>query len=214
MPPIRLALVDDYEVVLVGLAHMFAAYTDRVRVVEIDAGRPVTTEVDIALYDTFGQPEADGNDVAAIVANGRAAKVAVYTWSFDQRLIDCALRQGAHGYLSKTLPASELVEALEQIHAGETVISQPPGRRHSTVGLDWPGRTEGLSDRESEILALITQARSNAEIAAMAYLSINTVKSYLRALYRKIGVRSRTEAALWGLEHGFAAGPHRMDDWR
>ena len=59
-------------------------------------------------------------------------------------------------------------------------------RGRSAVGLDWPGRGEGLSDRESEILALITQGKSNAEVAALTYLSPNTVKSYIRTIYRKI----------------------------
>ena len=69
--------------------------------------------------------------------------------------------------------------------------------------LDWPGRREGLTDRESEILALITQGKSNAEVAALTYLSPNTVKSYIRTLYRKIGVDSRTQAVLWGVGNGF-----------
>jgi DNA-binding NarL/FixJ family response regulator len=211
--PIRLALIDDYEVVLIGLAHMFDSYRDRVAVVDIEIGQPVTTDVDIALFDTFAQHEADRNDIRTIVANQHAARVTVYTWSFDQRLIDSALEQGASGYLSKTLPAAELVQALERIHAGEIVISSAPARRRPTVGHDWPGRTEGLSDRESEILALVTQAKANAEIAEMTYLSVNTVKSYLRSIFQKIGVRTRTEAALWGVNHGFALDNHRVDDW-
>jgi len=211
--PLRLALIDDYEVVLVGLAHLFDSYRDRVEVVQLEIGQAVTTSVDIALLDTFAQHEADGNNVATIVANSHTAKVAVYTWSFDRKLIDSALRQGASGYLSKTLPAAELVVALERIHAGEIVISDAPPRNRPTVGLDWPGRSEGLSDRESEILALVTQAKSNNEIAEMTYLSINTVKSYLRSLYRKIGVSTRTEAALWGVDHGFSLDGHRIDDW-
>lgn len=210
--PIRLALIDDYEVVLIGVAHMFDEYRERVEVVELVIGEPVGVDVDIALFDTFAQREADGNDVGAIVASGHADKVAVYTWSFDPRLVDSALRQGARGYLSKTLPAAELVSALERIHAGEVVVSDSP-RSRPTVGLDWPGRTEGLSDREAEILALVTQAKSNREIAEMTYLSINTIKSYLRSLFQKIGVRTRTEAALWGVEHGFAVENHRVDDW-
>jgi DNA-binding NarL/FixJ family response regulator len=210
--PVRLALVDDYEVVLVGLAHMFDDYRDRIEVVELVIGQPVAVHVDVALLDTFAQREADGNDVSTIVASGHAAKVAVYTWSFAPALVDSALRQGARGYLSKTLPAAELVNALERVHAGEVVVSDSP-RSRSTVGLDWPGRTEGLSDREAEILALVTQAKSNREIAEMTYLSINTIKSYLRSLFRKLGVRSRTEAALWGVEHGFAVESHTIDDW-
>ena len=70
-------------------------------------------------------------------------------------------------------------------------------RACSAVGLDWPGRGEGLSDRASEILALITQGKSNAEVAAQTYLSPNTVKSYIRTIYRKIEVGSRTQAVLW-----------------
>jgi DNA-binding NarL/FixJ family response regulator len=211
--PIRLALVDDYEVVLVGLAHMFDEYRDRVQVVELRIGEPVVDDVDIALLDTFAQGEADGPELAALVANGHASHVVVYTWNFDRRLIDAALAQGASGYLSKTLPAAALVDALEHVHAGEIVVSATPPRSRPTVGLDWPGRVEGLSDREAEILALVAQGKSNAEIAAMTYLSVNTVKSYLRVVFRKLGVHRRTEAALWGMRHGFAIEGHRVDDW-
>lgn len=117
-------------------------------------------------------------------------------------------------YLSKTLPARELVAALEAVHAGETVVSDIPPRARSAVGLDWPGRGEGLSDREAEILALITQGKSNAEIATLTYLSPNTVKSYIRSIYRKIEVGSRTQAVLWGVEHGFKPDHHRIEHWR
>jgi DNA-binding NarL/FixJ family response regulator len=71
--------------------------------------------------------------------------------------------------LSKALPARDLVAALEAIHAGDIVISDPPSRPRSIGGLNWPGRSEGLTDRESEILALIIQGRSNAEVATLTY---------------------------------------------
>ena len=149
-----------------------------------------------------------------MVANPRASRVVVYTWNFHPDLIASAQQHGAHGYLSKTLPARELVAALEAVHAGETVISDPPPRARSAVGLDWPGRGEGLSDRESEILALITQGKSNADVARLTYLSPNTVKSYIRSIYRKIDVGSRTQAVLWGVAHGFTPDHHRIDHWR
>ena len=119
-----------------------------------------------------------------------------------------------HGYLSKTLPARDLVAALEAVHAGETVISDPPARATRAPGLDWPGRREGLTDREAEILALITQGKSNAEVAALTYLSPNTIKSYIRTIYRKINVASRTQAVLWGVNHGFTPDHRRIDHWR
>ena len=212
--PITVALVDDYDVVVMGVAKMFDRYRDRVVVAELDSNEPVEDSVDIVLYDSFAQPESDHDEIAVLVANPHARRVVVYTWNFHPDLVESARQKGAHGYLSKTLPARELVAALEAVHAGETVISSAPARGRSAVGLDWPGRGEGLSDREAEILALITQGKSNAEVATLTYLSPNTVKSYIRTIYRKIGAGSRTQAVLWGVEHGFMPDHNRIEHWR
>ncbi|MDQ1531480.1 MAG: two-component system, NarL family, response regulator LiaR [Microbacteriaceae bacterium] len=208
-----MALVDDYDVVLVGLAHLFDEYRERIVVAELDANAALDDAIDIVLYDSFAQPESDRAEIAALVSNPRARRVVVYTWNFQPELVAAARALGVHGYLSKTLSAGELVAALEAVHAGEVVISRPPGRTRSGAGLDWPGRREGLTDRESEILALITQGKSNAEVAHLTYLSPNTVKSYIRSIYRKIGVASRTQAVLWGVDHGFTPDHHRIDHW-
>jgi len=153
-------------------------------------------------------------EIGILARNPRARRVVVYTWNFHPDLIDNARHHGAHGYLSKTLTARDLVAALERVHAGEVVISDPPPRARAAVGLDWPGRGEGLTDREAEILALITQGKNNADVAALTFLSPNTVKSYIRAIYRKIEVESRTQAVLWGVKHGFTPDHHRIDHWR
>ena len=63
------------------------------------------------------------------------------------------------------------------------------------------------------MLALITQGKSNPEIAALCYLSINSVKTYVRSAYSKIGVSSRTQAMLWGIDHGLHITGRRIDDW-
>ena len=212
--PITVALVDDYDVVVMGVANMFDKYRDRIVVAELDTNMAVQDTVDIVLYDSFAQPESDHEEIAVLVDNPRARRVVVYTWNFHPDLIESARQHGAHGYISKTLPARELVAALEAVHAGETVISDAPPRARSAVGLDWPGRGEGLSDRESEILALITQGKSNAEVAKLTYLSPNTVKSYIRSIYRKIGAGSRTQAVLWGVDHGFTPDYHRIEHWK
>lgn len=212
--PITVALVDDYDVVVKGVANMFDNYRDRVVVAELDATTGVKDTVDIALYDSFAQPESDDREIATLIDNPRARRVVVYTWNFHPDLIASARRHGAHGYLSKTLPARDLVTALEAVHAGELVISEPGPRTRSAPSLDWPGRTEGLSDREAEVLALITQGKSNAEVARLTYLSPNTVKSYIRSIYRKIDVASRTQAVLWGVGHGFTPDHHRIDHWK
>jgi DNA-binding NarL/FixJ family response regulator len=217
--PILIALIDDYDVVLAGIASMLDAYRDRVLVAEIDANKPLRDTVDIALYDSFAQPESDHHEIGVLIRSPHARRVVVYTWNFHPDLVSSAQRQGAHGYLSKALPARDLVAALEAVHAGDTVsgdmvISDKPGRFRSASPLDWPGRREGLTDREAEILALITQGKNNAEIAALTYLSPNTIKSYIRTIYRKIEVTSRTQAVLWGIRNGFTPDHHRIDHWR
>jgi DNA-binding NarL/FixJ family response regulator len=212
--PVSVALVDDYDVVVMGVANILSQYREQVVVAELDANTPVSEVVDIVLYDSFAQPESDHDEISVLVRNPNARRVVVYTWNFASDLVDSALKQGVCGYLSKALPARELVAALCAIHAGDVVVSDPPGRSRPITGLDWPGRTEGLSDRESEVLALITQGLSNADVARLTYLSPNTVKSYIRSIYRKIGVASRTQAVLWGINNGFAPNRHRIDHWR
>jgi DNA-binding NarL/FixJ family response regulator len=212
--PLSIALIDDYDIVVMGIAHILEQYRDRVVIAELDTNKDVSDMVDIVLYDSFAQPESDHDEISVLIRNPRARRVAVYTWNFDPDLIESARQQGVHGYLSKALPARELVAALEAIHAGDIVISDPPFRVRSIGGLNWPGRSEGLTDRESEILALITQGKSNAEVATLTYLSPNTIKSYIRTIYRKINVTSRTQAVLWGVRHGFTPDHHRIEHWR
>ncbi|MDM7832513.1 LuxR C-terminal-related transcriptional regulator [Cellulomonas edaphi] len=212
--PLTVALVDDYDLVVMGVAKILDQYRDRVVVAELDTNEPVRDVVDIVLYDSFAQPESDQQELAVLVRNPCARRVVVFTWNFHPDLIAAAREQGVRGYLSKSLPARELVAALEAVHAGEFVLSEPRGRVRPANGLDWPGRTEGLSDREAEILALITQGMSNADVAMLTFLSPNTVKSYIRSVYRKIGVESRTQAVLWGVDHGFTPDHRRIEHWR
>src|SRR6202008_570569 len=110
--PITVALVDDYDGVVMGVANMLDRYRDRVVIAELDSTMPVDDTVDIVLYDSFAQPESDHDEIAALVANPRARRVVVYTWNFHPDLIASARAKGADGYLAKTLPARDLVAAL------------------------------------------------------------------------------------------------------
>lgn len=201
-PKLRIALVNDYEIVVKGLARMFDSYTDRIEIVELDANSTVAQPVDIALYDTFGQPQGGQAAVAELMANPRVRRAALYTWNLDEDLVRATRRQGVHGYLAKSLTAGEMVDALERIHRGEIVVSPDPGHDAPIIGGDWPGRPEGLSAREAEVLSLITQGLTNKEIADRTYLSPNSVKTYIRAAYQKIGVTRRSQAVSWGIRHG------------
>jgi DNA-binding CsgD family transcriptional regulator len=152
--------------------------------------------VDIVLYGSCAQPESDDDEIR-VLKSARPASCGLYL-ELPPRLIESGRKHGVQGHLSKALPARDLVAALEAIHAGEVVISEPLVRARSIGGLDWPGRSEGLTDRESEILTLITQGKSNAEVATLTYLSPNTVKSYIRTIYRKSDVASGTRAFCGG----------------
>lgn len=200
---LRVALVDDYEIVLRGLEMMLRSYGDSVEVIELDLNRTVDTPVHLTLYDTFAATPADGADVHELASNPLAGKVVVYSWDFEETRIQAALANGASGYLSKGLPAAQLVRALHDIHRGEGQVFQGPGGQAKSSLGDWPGREEGLTQREAEVLALITQGLGNAEIADRARLSVNTVKTFIRSCYRRIGVTDRSNAILWGLDHGF-----------
>lgn len=213
-PPVHVAVVDDYDVIVTGVAAMLDPYRDRVIVAELDTGVAVKDDVDIALYDSFAQPESDQHEIKVLLDNPHAGRVVVYTWNFHPELVAAARDLGVSGYLSKALTARELVDSLEAVHAGELVYHQAPPHARPGNGADWPGRREGLTDREAEILALITQGKNNAEIATLTYLKPNTVKSYVRGLYRKIDVESRTQAVLWGVRNGFLPDRHRIDHWR
>ena len=200
---IRIALVNDYEIVVEGLARVLEPYADRVEIVEINARERVDTIVDVALYDTFAQPKPDDEDVSRLVCNPLNRHVAVFTWKMDDDLIEAAVARGARGYFPKSLPTADLVDGLERVAAGESVIHRARARVRSGPGVEWPGRSLGISDRESEILALITQGKSNADIALLAHLSPNTIKTHIRTLYSKIGAVNRVDAVIWGTDHGF-----------
>ncbi|MFQ4149586.1 response regulator transcription factor [Arthrobacter sp. LAPM80] len=202
MANLRVTLVDAYEIVLRGLEKILRSYGDTVEV-ELDRNRNVAKPVDLTLYDTFAATPGDGADVHELASNSLAGKVVVYSWDLDKTLVQAALANGASGYLSKGLPAARLVSALHDIHRGEGQVFQgPSGQSKSSLG-DWPGREEGLTQREAEVLALTTQGLSNAEKAERARSSINTVKTFIRSCYRSIGATDRSNAILWGLEQGF-----------
>lgn len=205
--PIRVAVVNDYEMVVAGVAAMLEQHPERVRVVEIDSGLPVISDVDIILYDTFGQIQGDGVDLEDLV-HGSGALVVIFSWNIQPDLVERAIERGASGYLSKELDAEQMISALEAVHAGQIVTPANHEAPVQDAAGDWPGRAQGLTAREAEVLALITQGLSNQEIADRSYLSINSVKTYIRTAYRKIGVSRRAQAVAWGMRHGFE--PDRM----
>lgn len=205
----RVALINDYEVVLAGVRQMLAPHGDLVEVVEIDANTAVKQTVDIALYDTYGQDNGSMASVKQALRTHVVDKVVLYSWNFNERLVDRAMQSGVSGVLAKSLDAEQLAQALVAIANGHRVVSPTPQRPRDlrpdeSGAMDWPGRETGLTMREAEMIALITQGLTNAEIAERTYLSPNSVKGYIKSAYRKMGFKRRAHAIAWGLEHGFS----------
>ncbi|MDO9457683.1 response regulator transcription factor [Nocardioides sp.] len=200
--PLRIAIAADAPVVMAGVASMVRDAGPDVTMVDLPSGSLGLTAIDVVLYDPLnGVPAGCG---PSGVRPGPA--LVAFSWSVRADTAMKARAQGAAGLLSKDLPADQLVAALKAIRAGDrmpyTVVVDDggPARRRSR-------RPDGLTARELEMLEMITRGLSNEEIASSLYLSINSVKTYIRTAYRKIGVTRRPQAVLWGVHHGFGDDP-------
>lgn len=197
--PVTVAIVNDYPVVVRGVAELLRD-DPRLDVVEIDSVAKPAQSVNVVLFDAFAATQ-EAAGVTRLITDPRYDRVVIYSWNVQEPRVRQALGLGIDGYLSKALSAGELADALVRAHDGECVIELGDLATELARGR-WPGQTEGLSAREAEIVALITQGVTNEDIARMCYLSINSVKSYIRSAYRKMGVERRSQAVLWGIQNG------------
>jgi DNA-binding NarL/FixJ family response regulator len=212
--PLRIVLVDDHEMVRHGLKAMLTPFRERVEVVgEADGaadGVRVVAEVrpDIVLCDVRMRGTS-GLDLCRTLRSAEPApKVVLLSVYDDEQYLFQALRAGASGYLLKQISGEDLVRQLELARDGVTVIDTGlAGRAVDTAARlhadeYWPGARQGLTQRESEVLSLIVAGLSNRRIAARLVVSDETVKSHLRAVYRKLGVGDRAAAVATALREG------------
>jgi two-component system, NarL family, response regulator LiaR len=187
----RVAVVNDFDVIVRGVASMLAPFRDHVLVVELDVGSNPGYRVDIALFDTYGHARGGVDRVRSLATDPRVGAVVAYTWGLAPGQLDAVLAAGARGVLSKSISAEVLVDTLMAINDGEVVVS-PAFRRPS--GCSWPGHDFGLTVRESEVAAFLAEGLSNHAIADALCISEHTVKSHLKSIFQKTDVASRTQA--------------------
>ena len=192
---ISVAVINDYDLVVRGVESMLAPFDDRVRVIGPELDSPSERPADVALFDTFAGRRRTLARAAEMVRVGAAEHVVLYTWDAAPEFVHAARDAGASGVLLKTRSGELLVDSLERIASGERIGLEPGN------GLEPEPRVVELSDRESEVLALIALGMTNAEIADELYLSIETVKTYVKRLYAKLGVHNRAQAALAASTH-------------
>ena len=188
---LRVAIVNDYQIIVAGLRAMLAPRRHRVDVVELDVQQDPDHSVDVALFDTYGQRGLGLPRVKSLARSERVGGVAVYTWAITKASRAAAFNAGARGLIAKALPAEVLVESLWAVAGGHVV--ETGGFRGVTQG-SWPGSQWGLTARESETLALLAVGMSNRAIAEALFVSENTVRTHLKAVFRKLSVTSRSQA--------------------
>ena len=123
--------------------------------------------------------------------------------------MDEAEAAGAAGFISKALPGKKIAEALVRIANGEHVVATASPTRAVDAHLMWPGKDEGLTERESQVLLLCAEGMTNREIAESLYIGIETVKSHLRKAFKQLGLRNRIQAATFvERSESFTRGTH------
>jgi DNA-binding NarL/FixJ family response regulator len=200
--PVTAAIVSAHEIVRIGLAGMFDSRPGSVEVIDLDPGATGDRQPDVILYDVFGLHDGEGDDLDRFVKDYDSAVVAL---ARDLRP-DLAARAVAKGVDACVTLAGDVDEILEVIRSAVAGEGQPDADGHgndASGAYAVLGEDVGLTPRETEILRLLTLGLSNQQIADECFLSINSVKSYIRSAYRRIGVTSRSQAVVWCLQHGF-----------
>ncbi len=223
---IRVVLVDDQQLVRAGLAMVIDAQPDMTVAGQAGSGAEAialvaATPCDIVLMDVR-MPGMDGLEATrrileAADAGGAASPprlVMLTTYDLDEYLLS-AISAGASGFLLKNAPPADLLAAIRTVHTGDAVIAPSATRRllaHVAANPSAPGpdpvdpRLAALTDREREVLELIARGLSNAEISSSLYLSETTVKTHVRRVLAKLGVRDRVQAVVVAYESGLARG--------
>lgn len=204
--PLTLVVVSDSPVIRLGVQSMLASYRDRVRVAVREPGLDGPSPVpDVLLVDT-----GSCACVAVRHATGPGrAPVLLYGRDLPALQVRRGLAHGCAGHVDLRTSAGELLRAVEAAGRAGRQAAHDGGR---VAPRDWPGGEHGLSRRESDVLCLISAGLTNDAIAERSGLSVNTVKSYIRSAYRKVGVTRRSEAVRWGIEHGVVVVPDAAPD--
>jgi DNA-binding NarL/FixJ family response regulator len=207
-------LVADTEIIVRGLSGLLERSHDRIELLgpvsaADDVGAAAAAyRADVVLVDADRKGGVDVGLLARLLAATNGLRLVVFTHSTDERRLFEALRAGSAGYLLKSLSAVELVHHLERARDGQVVIDPSlasrlalaMGRSRDLGG--WPGARLGLSQRESDVLALLVDGLANREIAERLFVGQETVKTHLHSLYRKLDVRDRAGAVGLALRDG------------
>ncbi len=228
-PPIRVLIVDDQRLMRDGLRALLELQDGLAIVGEAGGGHDALAAVaatapDVVLMDVR-MPQMSGVEATrALRERGDRPRILILTTFDDDQYVFDALKAGAAGYVLKDLPAAELAAAIRTVHGGgvhldpsvASKVVAELARLHAPASAPAPvaappstlpanaGPVEELTPREHEVLRLLATGASNREIGAQLFISEGTVKNHISNILGRLGLRDRTQAAIYAKEHGLA----------
>ena len=207
----RILLVDDHEVVRLGLKSLLErnpqfdivgeAGSAREAIEQVTTLQPDVVVMDIRLPGTSGIEACE-----EIVNRFPATKVIMLTSYAEDEMLFSAIRAGASGYILKQIGSEDLVKALEAVGRGEALLDPAVTQRvfqevRRAVKEEEASAFAHLSQQEKHVLLLVSEGKTNREIAKLLFLGEGTVRNYVSSILSKLGVNNRAEAAAYAVEH-------------
>ncbi len=205
---IQVLLVDDHEMVRLGVSSYLSIQDDIEVIGEAENGRigyekAMALRPDVILMDLV-MDEMDGiESTKAILKEWPEAKIIIVTSFIDDEKVYPASEAGAAGYLLKTSTAHEIAEAIRATQRGERVLEpEVTTKMMDRLTNRTPILHNDLTNREQEVLLLIAEGRSNQEIADALFITLKTVKTHVSNILSKLEVEDRTQATIYAFKHG------------
>jgi DNA-binding NarL/FixJ family response regulator len=202
--PVRVFIADDHPLLRMGLSLAFNA-KDNIEVVgEADNGFDAIEKIkivqpDVALFD-IDMPGLSGTAAIRVLRKiFPGMKILVLSTYNDENYVKESMNAGANGYILKTIDIDNLVKIITSIYVGENIIS--PYLLDLGIDIHEKNNSEDkhgyhLTKRESQILKCLVEGKNNKEISAILYLSVETIKSHMKSIFRKLDAKSRLEAVM------------------
>jgi DNA-binding NarL/FixJ family response regulator len=216
---VRVILADDQPLVRAGLRMLIEQTPDIDVAGEAGTGAEAVRLVrdatpDVVVMD-IRMPGMDGIEATRLIASGATStRVLMLTTFDDDDYVYGALRAGASGFLVKDMALEDILTAIRVVAAGDAIIAPGVTRRliAQFAGQPGPGRKPreltGITDREREVLRLVGQGMSNAEIATALYITAGTAKTHVARLLTKLDARDRVQLVIVAYETGLVSAPH------
>lgn len=214
---IKVMLVDDHEMVRMGLKTALELEDDLEVVAEADCGEAAlrvlsATGVDVILMDVMMEGMGGIAACREVKENPRAPKVLMLTSSSDEKAVLSSMLAGANGYLLKNVRREEILRCVRAVHAGERIldpaIADTVARQLKEISSgkfvpqkDDPAEEE-LSERELEVVGLIAEGKTNKEIADALIIAEKTARNHVSRILGKLGLTRRSQAAAWAIRAG------------